>query len=79
MQIQIPTDLDLHCLLRQVMSFSAREGVFVNKLEKFQYILVVKYASAGAMKQLLEYNTNITSFSPRIYCSLLYIFIIFSN
>ena len=40
LDLKKPTDLDLHCLLRQGMSCSAREGLTV-KEEIRLYILVV--------------------------------------
>ena len=50
---QKPTDLDLHCLLRQGMSCSAREGLMTNSAEFVNGRIYPCSAGPGLMLSIL--------------------------
>ena len=67
MQIQIswllqkPTDLDLHCLLRQGMSCLAREGLInsCNSVNNYNYLPINKWMLVWRTHGHLEFKHNI--------------------
>ena len=61
--LQKPTDLDLHCLLKQGMSCSAREGLNIYSLERgllFEYELEF-YSPVNTVKAMSSRSVNLLS------------------
>ena len=51
---QKPTDLDLHCLLRQGMSYSAREGLIMYQLKSSKRVFVEPSLKTESKKHISQ-------------------------